>query len=143
MGRVEPGGEPCAEVDQRGRISPDRPLDRGSAALSARDKSADMPASYGGSYEEQGFGCRPSPCGKYRLRRVCSIMPEGPAKDIQSSQGYVFIEGEPKEIDWNGVISHNLIGSVVGPGRGFPFSPIQLTLSELQAVFGRETSILI
>src|SRR3954469_14127995 len=67
MGRVEPGGEPCAEVDQRGRISPDRPLDRGSAALSARDKSADMPASYGGSSEEQGFGCRPSPCGKYRL----------------------------------------------------------------------------
>src|SRR3954453_22930707 len=68
MGRVEPGGEPCAEVDQRGRISPDRPLDRGSAALSARDKSADMPASYGGSSEEQGFGCRPSPCGKYRLK---------------------------------------------------------------------------
>ena len=42
--RPEPRGEPCAEFDQQGQSSPDRPAGRGSAAFLTRDRPSDMPS---------------------------------------------------------------------------------------------------
>ena len=44
MGAAGAEGEPCAVINQQGKSSPNRPANRGSAALLARDSPPDIPS---------------------------------------------------------------------------------------------------
>ena len=56
MGRPEPKGEPCAEIDQGHQNSPDRPADLGPVVPRTRDPPSTMRSIDWEAVAEQGSG---------------------------------------------------------------------------------------